>query len=146
MHRHGTGVAQSSFRPFGCVLHAVGYFAHRLLHVVHADKLVQILQYIFQRALLGHISLNILLLNQRACSSSADKGGENVFSLFHSFVRIAVAFVLCLQLILEVSLQSALGLDGEVRQPVLVLQGFLAYFAELLIPRRGQPEDVLEPA
>ena len=145
VHRQLFLFAQASFSPLQTVLHRVSYLTYGLLHSVHADEVVQVVQYLVKCPFFRYISLDVVLLNLGRVCSPADEGGEDVFGRLHGEMSIAEGFVLHLDLVLEEACQLLVSLGAVVGDAVLLLQLHLGDVAQLLTVGRGQAERVLEP-
>ena len=115
-----------------------------MLHLFHADESVEVAQNIVERALLGHIALNVFFLNLNGLRPTADERREDVLSRLHGHMGIAEGLVLYLDLVLEEAGQLMLRIWGESRNAVFRTKLHTGNIAQLMIIGSGQPERVLE--
>ena len=59
MHRHLLLLTQSTLLTLNGILYGVCYLTDGTLHLAHADEVVEILEYVLNRTLLRHITLNV---------------------------------------------------------------------------------------
>ena len=144
MHGDFLSLAQSALHTLHIILDGIGHLANGLLHLGHANEGIHILEDIVERALLGHITLDIVFLDNRLLAATTDKRREDILGRLHSQMGITEGLVLDLYLILEVAGQLLIGLLGESGDAVLRLQLHLHHVAQFLTIRNGQVEHILE--
>ena len=144
MHRYLRSLTQSALHTLHIILNGVSHLANGLLHLIHTNEGIQILQDIVERALLGYIALDIIFLDNGLLTASTDKRREDIFGSLHSQMGITEGLVLDLYLILEIARQLLVGLLRESGDAILRLQLHLHHVAQFLTIRNGQAEHILE--
>ena len=144
MHRHFLLLTESPLSTLHTVLHSIRNLTDSLLHLVHTDERVHIVEYLVQRALLRNIPYDVFLLHLLRIGSTTDEGREDVFSGLHGHMGIAEGIVFCLDAILEQALQLLVCLWREVRNAILHPKVELGDVTEFLVVRRRQTEHILE--
>ena len=144
MHRHFLSAAESTSLPLYAVFHRVGNLPHRLLHLVHANEVVEVGEYVVERPFLRHIATDVIRLHHVCVNSPADKRREDVLSLLCGLVGKAESLVFGLHLIFEELRQLALCIKAETIQSVFCSQHVAANQGEFLISRCGQVELIFE--
>ena len=126
------------------VLHRVCNLPDCLLHFIHTDECVHILQDFVERTVFGHIALDVILFNECGVNATTDERREDILGLGNGLVGETEGLVLGLHPILEVGLQLLVGLGGVACDAILALQLLAAYLIEFNEPWCGQVELILE--
>ena len=144
MHGHLRIVTQSALLAFSIVTYTVGYLLHGFLHLIHADILVEVTQYFFQRTLSGHISTDILFLNPAGTHATIDERGEHILGHLDRLMGKTESFVLDFQPITEITLHLIFCLGTKQVESIFAVERHLAYLVELLPAWCGQSENIFE--